>query len=219
MGHQFPGWRNGYHITNLDLVLSTAIDLEGQGRATSYLSLQGPSSSSPAAVDLRSSSTHPFTNSFFGPGVHFDQPTQILPFTSVPGTATHYSFDSSNPTTSSLPSLMEAPYNHSTSSATSVDTMPTHSPSLTRSISVGSSQDTGSVTKCNLCPDKVYKGTLQSRKRSLRRHMETEHGLEARVPCPVPGCDSTFGRGRPDNVKRHVDKVHPSNTASIYTRA
>ncbi|KAL6720290.1 hypothetical protein ACLMJK_002211 [Lecanora helva] len=74
-------------------------------------------------------------------------------------------------------------------------------------LSQTSVQTTADPTNCPHCPS-VFHGTATNRKRNLRRHMLGKHSIDTRLRCPVPTCSQTFGPGRFDNRKRHIEKKH-----------
>ena len=72
-------------------------------------------------------------------------------------------------------------------------------------ISEGSAS--GTTLKCPRCPA-IFTGSTANRNRNLRRHLQSQHSSQARLECPKPDCDTSFGPGRLDNLNRHLQQQH-----------
>jgi len=93
-------------------------------------------------------------------------------------------------------------------SVTESDLLSDGSPSSTQSLTEPSSQTSVDITICPYCSNRSFEGESQNRRRNLRRHMLSEHGVDPRLPCHVAGCPATFKPGRFDNLKRHMKQQH-----------
>ena len=82
------------------------------------------------------------------------------------------------------------------------------SPTSPYSVTEPSSQTTRDITICPDCPDKIFEGKPENRRRNLRRHRFGEHSVDPRLSCPVPECTITFKPGRYDNLRRHLSQQH-----------
>ena len=98
-------------------------------------------------------------------------------------------------------------------SVTESDFLSDGSPSSTQSITEPSSRTDPNITVCPHCPDKVFEGTPQNRRRNLRRHECSDHGVSPRLSCRQ--CSATFKPGRYDNWKRHMKNTHGLASSTI----
>ena len=98
-------------------------------------------------------------------------------------------------------------------SVTESDFLSDGSPSSTQSITEPSSRTDPNITVCPHCPDKVFEGTPQNRRRNLRRHEFSDHGVSPRLSCSQ--CSVTFKPGRYDNRNRHMKGSHGLTSATV----
>ena len=71
------------------------------------------------------------------------------------------------------------------------------------------SDTTDGITRCSICPDKIWNGKPVDQKNSLQRHNRDFHLGMPRLECLVRGCTVTFTPGPKDNRIKHVRAVHP----------
>ena len=196
-------WRNGYHTTHLDRFLELARESLG------YDGSKVHHCSSGLGTDL-SDGTRVTTSSSFLPSSssdHFVQHNRPIMFpSSANPTEGFYTTPSDNSPSnfSSYASLMDGFFNPTNSSATSTDLLSTISAPVSPTNSRARSKSASSVTLCDLCPGVKFTGKPESQKRSLRRHIQTNHSDTPRLMCSR--CDATFGRS--DNLNRHVEQQH-----------
>ena len=210
MRHSNPYWRNDYYVAHLDLVLGVAGDLEKQRRSSSSLLSEEPATGElHATLPSGLQFSYPSNNVPFDPGINLSD-AKPSSFQGLPEAVYFNHLASSVPTTSSSNSPLILPTRLSAYTATSLDLMSIDHPSSAEESSTASSDSTASFSRCGLCDDKEFNGTLESQKRSLRRHVKAVHNGDPRLSCPIPRCGKTFTSGRPDNVRRHIEKQHPN---------
>ena len=196
------GWRNGYHTTHLNLFLELA--KESLGCDASKVDHCSPD----LDADL-SACTHAASSSFPSYSssdyiVQHNRPIVFPSFTNPIGGFYTATSDQSRPTSASYASPMDMFFNPTNSSTTSTDLLSTSSAPVTPTTSRARSESASSVTRCDRCPGAKFTGKPENQKRSLRRHIQTNHSDTPRLQCSK--CDATFGRS--DNLKRHMKQHH-----------
>ena len=193
-----PGWRNGYHIAHLNLFLGLARKSPWYDASKVHHCSPGLDTDWFVGTHATTSSSSP-SNPSIDPSVHHNRPIIFPSSTNPTGGFYTAPSDISRPT-SSYASPMDESINPANSPATSIDLLSTSSAPVTPTTPRARSESASSVTLCDLCPGAKFTGTPESRKRSLRRHIQTKHSDTSKLVCPR--CHKTIGRS--DNLKRHL---------------
>lgn len=198
------GWRNRYHTAHLNLFLGLARESPVNLASKVHQCSPGLDTDCFVGTHATTSSSSP---SYLSPDrfVHHNRPIIFPSATNPTGGFYAAPSDISRSTSSSYASPTDESFNPTNSPATSIDLLSTSSAPVTPTTSRVRSESAGSVTLCGLCPGAEYTGKPESQKRSLRRHIKTNHSNTPRLQCSE--CDATFGR-RSDNLKRHMEQHH-----------
>jgi len=238
-------WRNEYYTADLNLILNLNAERRGhvsfrRDYRSDALAAKLSPSDDPQGL-LESSSTSCFGTTSDLSGTHLDrsiewnQPLGFTPTSDLTGADPLDSSITWNEPFYSGSSFMSGEFGSSvtaTSSsaftrtlsidpiASSVISLNTTSRSSRYTFPSPSTISTAPSTRltCEFCPGRIFRGTLQSQRRSLRRHRFTMHGVDRRLSCPFPGCNDTFSRGRIDNMKRHMERQHSMASLPVEPR-
>ena len=198
-----PGWRTKYHTIYLGVFLEIARKLPGYDASKVHDCSPGLGTDLSAGTSATTSSSLP---PYSSPNHFVHHNRSILLPSSTNSTGGFYTApsDQSRPTSASYASPMDGFFNPTNSSTTSTDLLSTSSAPVTPTTSRARSESASSVTLCDLCPGRKFTGKPENQKRSLRRHIQTNHSDTPRLQCSK--CDATFGRS--DNLKRHMEQHH-----------
>ena len=197
-----PGWRNGYHTNHLNLFLGLAMESLGCDASKVHHCSPGLGTDLFACTHAASSSFPSYSYSDYF--VHHNRPIIFPSPTNPTGGFYTAPSDISRPTSSSYESPMDGFFNPTNSSTTSTDLLSTSSAPVPPTTSRARSESASSVTLCDLCPGRKFTGKPENQKRSLRRHIQTNHSDIPRLTCSR--CDAIIGRS--DNLKRHMKQHH-----------
>ena len=196
-----PDWRYGCYTTYLQMFLDQARKLPvlPPSKVDNCSSvLNSDSSVSTHAATPASSTSYSSYNRF----LHHNRPI-ISPYTPSPtGVVYTAPSDVSRPTSTSLTSPTYNSFKPKSSPATSIDLLSTTSGPTTPTPSTTGSESGSGVTVCELCPDAIYRGSLETQRRNFNRHNVDKHHNKERLKCPR--CVVTFAPGRIDNLNRHM---------------
>ena len=199
-----PDWRNDSYTTYLNIFLNLARKSPGYlASKVDYCSSgwNADSSVRTHAATPSSSTSYPSPARF----LHHNE-SIVSPYTTNP-TGVFYTTtpsDISRPTSSTYASPTNESFRPRSSPATSAGLLSTTSGPTTPTPSTTGSESGSGVTVCELCPDVIYRGSLESQRRNFNRHNEDKHHNKEKLKCPR--CVATFAPGRIDNLNRHMKK-------------
>jgi len=196
-------WRNQYYDADLELIISRIVEIRQQRSIILHPVQQ---------TDMLNGEIASMTQSSFGLHSNFHSlipPESVVKPLLAYGASSCYEYhDSDNPGMHLNTLQNTRRVNPTACSVTESDLLSDGSPSSTQSLTEPSSQTSVDITICPYCSNRSFEGESQNRRRNLRRHMLSEHGVDPRLPCHVAGCPATFKPGRFDNLKRHMKQQH-----------